>query len=440
MVRKYIGMHTFSESRYVLSRIKKAVQAENKEKVFPEIKYEIKKTGDFFYFLPADEQEKNLLALINTFLSRWNLPGVIISNLMTLNEVRSWVKPHKIGTIQTFELPELPEWQFDAVDPLDLSEVTFDPSDPKNTSFGYRFDQLRYWLSATAEGSWQTFKDVCAVLDLVDKAHAVRSIPRRLTLLGSIERSNDGRKWSINPTMLVQCAAGEDSYFLTGQQSPRLIDQLKENYDVETLPQWNYQGPSCVRLKGPFADNVALNGFNIVNAGNVSIKLAKLLPDLEEWKDILPVIDRLSTTTYNIERWNGTQYVQCDTFYERDGRYYGESGLYRLTKKAENNPYQIVLYLDKPKQRWLRGDWYGLRFLTYNSAGQQLEVKYDTRANELLIPIEGHLPLLYERSLVLASGMLPARDNNNTWLKYTNISNELVQLLAEKLNITIGEI
>ena len=46
--------------------------------------------------------------------------------------------------------------------------------------------------------------------------------------------------------------------------------------------------------------------------------------------------------------------------------------------------------------------------------------------------------MLYERALVLASGMLPERDKNYKWLKYTNISNELVQQLAEKLNLQLG--
>ena len=195
-----------------------------------------------------------------------------------------------------------------------------------------------------------------------------------------------------------------------------------------------------MRVNGTFTNDVSLNGFDIVHVGTVSVQLAELVPDLEGWKDLLPAIDRLSTTTYNIEIWNGRQFTQCDNFYERHGRYFGESGMYRLTKKEGNNPYRMVLYFHQPNQRWLRGDWYGLRFLAYNSAGRQFEVKYDSNTNDLIIPVEGHWPLLYERGLVLASGMLPERDKNYKWLKYSNISNELAQQLAEKLSITITEI
>ena len=324
---------------------------------------------------------------------------------------------------------------------MDLSEVTFDRPDPESTSIAEGFDKLRYWLSTTAEGSWQAFKNVCSVLDLVDDARTLRSIPRRLTLLGYIERSDDGQKWSINPTALVQCAADKDLYFLTGQQSPKLLKHLQEHFNVEKLPQWNYQGPSCVSINGTITDDVSLNGFDIVYAGTVSVRLADLLPDLEGWKALLPAIDRLSTTTYSIEIWDGRKYIQCNDFYEKNnGRYVGASGLYRLAKKEENNPYQMVLYFDEPNQQWLRGDWYGLCFLANNSGGKQCKVKYNSNTKELIIPVEEHWPLLYERSLVFASGMLPTRDNKNKWLKYTNISNELAQVLAEKLYVTIEEI
>ena len=81
---KHIVVHSFVESRYALKRIKKAIQIENREKVIPEIKYEIKATGDFYYFLPVEGQVTDFLDLVKTMLSRWKLPGHIISELKTL--------------------------------------------------------------------------------------------------------------------------------------------------------------------------------------------------------------------------------------------------------------------------------------------------------------------------------------------------------------------
>lgn len=440
MERKYIAVRTVGNPEYVLDRIRQAVQSENRTRIIPAVKFERRARGEFYFFLAMEGQGVDFLDLVRTIFAQWNLPGNIIPALLTPDEIKSMVSQTELETHSLNALTYKSLWSSDFSDPFDLSDVSFNTENTDDTLLGERFDQLIYWLSANAEGTWQTFARVCSVLQLVDGLKAARSIFRRLKLLGYIESSDDGQRWSICPTALVQCAADRDVYFLTGQQSPKVIKHLKEHYDVETLPQWNFQRPSCVRVNGIFTDDVALNGFNIVHAGTVSVQLAELLPDLEGWKDILPAIDRLSTTTYNIEIWNGRKYIQCDNFSERNGRYCGDSGLYRLTKQAKNNHYQIVLYFDKPNQRWLRGDWYGLRFLAYHSARRQFEVKYDSRTNEVLIPVEEHWPLLYERGLVLASGMLPARDQNFRWLKYTNISKELVQLLAEKLSITITEI
>ena len=445
MERKYVAVRTVGNPEHVLDRIRQAVQAERRTRIIPAVKFEKRVSGrrssrEFYFFLAVEGEGIDCLDLVQTIFSQWNLPGTIIPELLTPDQIQSMVSRTELGTISSFELPYIPEWSNDVDDPFDLSDAFSNAETVGDPSLGDRYNRLLHWLSATCEGTWQTFKNVCSVLQLVDDVNTARSIFRRLTLLGYIESSENGQRWSICPTTSVQCATDQDVYILTGQQTPMLIEQLMEHYEVELLPQPNYQGPSCVRVNGIFTDDVALNGFNIVHAGTVSVQLAQLLPDLEGWKDILPAIDRLSTTTYNIEIWNSRKYMQCDNFYERNGRYYGKSGLYRLTKKAENNHYQIVLYFDEPNQRWLRGDWYGLRFLTYNSAGHHFEVKYNSSANELIIPNEEHWSLLYERALVLASGMLPAQDKKYKLLKYTNITNELVQLLAEKLNITIGEI
>ena len=441
MERRYVPVRAFGDPMQVFERIRQALQTEKLTRVIPAVKFERGARGEFFVFLTVQgTDDVDFLSQVQTIFTQWNLKGNIIPSFLFYDDIKSMVSRTEIETHSLNALTYRSLWSNDAGDPFDLSDAFSTVETVSDPSLGDRYNRLLHWLSATAEGTWQTFKNICSVLQLVNDVNTERSIFRRLTLLGHIESSENGQNWSICPTALVQCPTDQDVYILTGQQTPMLIEQFMEHYEVKLLPQPNYQGPSCVRVNSIFTDDVALNGFNIVHAGTVSVQLAQLLPDLEGWKDILPAIDRLSTTTYNIEIWNGRKYMQCDNFYERNGRYYGESGLYRLTKKAENNHYQIVLYFDEPNQRWLRGDWYGLRFLAYNSTGRHFEVKYESSANELIIPNEEHWALLYERALVLASGMLPVRDKSFRWLKYTNISNVLVQLLAEKLSITITEI
>ena len=78
-------------------------------------------------------------------------------------------------------------WFNDAGDPFDLSETSSNRKDIDNTLFGERYDQLLHWLSASAEGTWQTFVRVCNVLKLTNDVKDARSIFRRLILLGYLE-------------------------------------------------------------------------------------------------------------------------------------------------------------------------------------------------------------------------------------------------------------
>ena len=259
-------------------------------------------------------------------------------------------------------------------------------------------------------------------------------------LLGYIESSSDGQKWSICPTTLVQCATKPEVCFLAGQQTPNLIKQLSAHWEIENIPQSSYQGPSCIRVHSNLTTDLLVDELQVECVGVASVQLARLLPNLEGWKTILTTIDRINTAHYNIEIWNGNRFSPCNTFYERNGQYSGESGMYRLTRGKDTNTYQIVLYFDQPNQRWLRGDWYGLRFLAYDSIGRDFEVTYDYSTNDLLIPLDERWPLLYERALALASGSLPGRPENPRWLRYSGVSSELVQLLTEKLSVSIREV
>ena len=440
MERQYVAVRTVGNPTQIFDRVRQVVQDMGMTQTIPAVKFERRARGEFYVFLAVEGIGAiGLPDDVVTVLEHANLRGRYFWPIAP-TEVGPMTGRTELETHSLNALPYIPLWFSDAGDPFDFSEISFRTENTSDASLGERFDQLLHWLSANAEGTWQTFARVCDILQLAGDVKEAKSIFRRLILLGYIESSDNGQRWSVCPTALVQCAVDSSVCFLAGQRTPKLIGHLKEYWEVETLPQSGYRGPSCVKGHGVFPSNISFNGFHIEHTEVVSTRLAQLLPDLGGWKDILPVIDRLSTTSYNIELWNGKQFSQCDKFYERHGKYFGESGMYRLTKKEENNPYRIILYFDEPNQRWLRGDWYGLRFLAYNSAGRQFEVKYDSSANEVLIPVEEHWPLLYERALVLASGMLPARDKNFRWLKYTNISNELVQLLAEKLSITIMEI
>ena len=444
MPRRYVGVNAAGNPMEIFERVRRVVQMQKQTQMIPVVKFERKlqrgSRGQFYVLLAVENKEGMTLPdEVATVLEYAGLRGQPLWPIEPAS-----VKPMTGGAeLETHSLNALkyePLWSNDMGDPFDLSDAPSHEEDVDDSSLGKRYTQLLNWLSANAEGTWQTFARVCDVLQLANDIKGARSIFRRLILLGYIESSSDGQKWSICPTTLVQCATEPEVCFLAGQQTPNLIKQLREHWEIENTLQPSYRGPPCVKVHSNLSTNPIVDGFQVESVGVVSIQLASLLPDLEGWKTTLTVIDRINTAHYSIEIWDGSRFSPCDTFYERDGQYFGESGMYRLKRGKDADTYQIVLYFDQPNQRWLRGDWYGLRFLAYDSIGRDFEVTYDSSTNDLLIPLDERWPLLYERALVLASGSLPSRPENPRWLKYSGVSSELVQLLTEKLSVSIREI
>lgn len=433
MERRYVGVLTVGRLADVFDKIHRIVKTKRLTRIIPRVKFEKRARGQFYVFLAVDDSTETLLPRsVETVLELAGLRGVQHWPL-TPGQIQSMTDGTELETHSLNALKYNSLWSKDVGDPFDLSDSPSHEEDIDDSSLGERFNRLLNWLSANAEGTWQTFARVCDILQLAGNVKDARSVFRRLILLGYIESSSDGQKWSICPATLVQCATEPEVCFLTGQRIPRLIKQLDARWNLENLPQPGNKGPSRVKVHiNPSVDSF-VNELQVESVGVASVQLASLLPDLEGWKAILSSIDRISTTRYDIEIWNGSRFSPCDAFYER-------SGMYRLTRRNDTNAYQLVLYLDQPNQRWLRGDWYGLRFLAYDSVDRNFEVVYDYSTNDLLIPVDGRWPLLYERALVLASGSLPARVDNPRRLKYSGISSELVQLLTEKLNVSIVEV
>ena len=439
MDRRYVGVQAIGKPIDIFDRIRLITQGQGMTRTIPAVKFEKKPDKLFFVFLAVEGADK--LQLPDNVRTVLQYAGFKQPYFFPLEpaEIESMTGSAELETYSLKTIPYVSSWSNDVSDPFDLSGVLPNPENRGEAAFGERYDHLLYWLSTNGEGTWQTFAKVCNVLQLAVDVKETKSIFRRLRLLGYIESSEDGQKWSICPTALVQGAADPNICFLTGQQTPKLIMELGEQYSVKNLPQSGYQGPSCVKVHGRFSEEISINGFQLTCAGPAAVQLAHLLPDLEGWKNILPPI-KIALFRYNIERWNGTQFRQCSTFRESGGRYIGKSGMYRLTRKEETNPYQLVLYFDELNQRWLRGDWYGLRFLADNTDRQDFKVGYDTGTNAILIRNGERWPLLYERALVLASGMLPTRSEDREWLIYSGVSGKLVQLLTEKLNVSIREV
>lgn len=439
--RRYVGVQTGGRTALVLERIRQAVRACNQTHAIPIIKVEKKARGQFYIFLAIEGVEGSRLP--DTIVHVLRMAGLTGRQYwpLTLSEIKFMVSAAEVETIGFSALSYKPLWDRDVGDPYDLSDDLAFETEAVNSQIGEKYNQLLYWLSATAEGTWETFVRTCVALGLAGDSKYARRILRRLMLLGHIECSKDGSAWAICPPALVHCSAKTGVGFLCGQRTPKMLKTLERFWTLAESPQPDCQGPSRIEVTGePLAEKVLelCPGIALHVAGTASIRLAELLPDLEGWKETLPTIEKLNTTNCSVERWDGRQYVACPDFYQRGDEYFGAPGLYRLTR--ETNSYRMILYFDSDRQKWLKGDWYGLRFLIYRDAGQDCEAIYRAGTNDLMIPAEERWPLLYERALVLATGQLPRSADNQNWLRYEGVSGELAQQLTGKLSVSMKEV
>jgi hypothetical protein len=453
MVRRYIGAHTDANPQTVLQNLQRVVKKHNLANKIPLVKYAKNPRGRFYFFLgvtgwndvfiPKEAWHVIELLGVEKFVF-WPLDNDCVHRWLRDQEIETLyfnplkpkvTKPDVILIRRQYVLVT----QNHPIQPFDISETELPESDLEDSESDQRFDQMLYWLSAKAEGSWEVFVQACHLLRLVKEPRQARHVQRRMILLGHVECSADGARWSICPATVVRSQLGES--FLCGQRTPELLEELSSHFGIVDKPQPDHKGPTHLAISGLSLDEdetIKLKGEVVLTAaGTASEKIATVLPDLAKWQDTLTRIEKLNPYNYEIERWDGASFSPCHDIRERNNIYTGESGMYHLTHQTTG--VGMTLYFDHVGQRWLKGDWYGLRFLTYYTTGTRCEVVYDTVRNELRIPIVQHWPLLFERALVLSSGFLPRRNKDAGLLVYQKVGCNLSHILAEKLNVSVEE-
>lgn len=289
-----------------------------------------------------------------------------------------------------------------ADDPLrvDLSRDTGDALTPAPVT-GERAEQLLWYLSALGSGPWSTFRAACRALGMGEQ---VRRLARNLRLLGHLELSANGDRWSVTPPHCVR-ARGPDGAalrFWTGARSATTPG-------VRELQPF---GPARLRVVE------AVRG----ELEHPAEKLGAVLPTLDEYRAGLEVVGGVSALG-EVAKFDGLAF--------RPVSFSGEAGLYEVTQGGRT---MTLLYSDG---RWLRGDWYGLRYLTLHTEGLLTPGHYDAASWTLVLPADQRPPELFERALVLASGLLPSR--RGAWLLYPNISLEVARAVATRLSIDLTD-
>jgi hypothetical protein len=328
-------------------------------------------------------------------------------------------------------------------DPFDLSQpaASKQGSETEILVRSQRYDRLLFWLSAYGSGSREVFLRACQTLGLDQEGVESRHIFRRLRLLGHLELSTNGSRWSAAPPVLVkmdQSESGED-YFLCGQRNIEILQKLRQVAEVEESPQIEGESPATARIRADDEERLSAaleksSSLNLLSmGGKVAYRLARLLPPVANWANALETLEGIPLHLFEFKRFEGDQFIP--DYFE------GKSGFYQLwpitgEKHGAALP-KYSLFYDEVSNRWVRGDWYGLRFLARQTDGRPCPVRYDSDTSRLAVPNEWRWPELYERALVLASGQLPK--HNGRWLVYEAISPQTFDELRVKLNLQCEE-
>lgn len=428
MERFYIYTRMVGRPDAALIKITSAVQNQDLASRIPLVKLERGASREFYVFLALDGLE---IAQVPPELKQLlrNSGIRIEDHLLTLDNINRMVAKLDIE-IHGFNSLEYKPVRDDAGDPFeppDAPDVL--RTEDESPEMSKRFERLLWWISVRGEGTYQSFVQACITLGATQDMQDVRSILRRMRLLGHMECSDDGRKWAAAPAALVRFPSNDERGFLAGQRTPALLNKLREICYVDEIPQYQHQASPCVEVT-PNGQALRLPA----DSGMASIRVADVLPNLNDMKSAMHSVPNPDIAQFDVEMWDGNEFVPCNTIYEESGRYYGESGMYRLSRSRRDG-YTMTLFFDEPEQRWLRGDWYGLRFLTLECP----EAVHDFGADELLIPASQRWPMLYERALVLASGRLPTPADNPNWLRYSGVPVTLAQTLCGKLYVHLEE-
>lgn len=439
MEKLYIGIRAVGNWRDVIEKVTRAVQYFNLNRTIPFVKPEKKPRGEHYIFLSINslpnattEQEIKLMLRSAGLTPPRRFDYFQSDDIKTMASRAEF----EIRAFNTFR--QRIKSESDLTDPFEVFEISEDLERKKDSELESRYELLLAWLSATGKGSRQTFAKACDALSLTHHYMSARRIMRNLILLGHIETSADGEQWTICPPTLVYSPSQPEFSYFCGARTTHIVRKLMDNWEIEYLEQPYSECPPCIRVAcGELAEDQDMECGNdkIYIAGCSSEKLWRFLPDVQSWSETLVRINNVVTAKYTAEKWNGSEYEMYDGILEAGGELVGENGLYCLTHRDDNR--RLTLYLDAKRRCWLRGDWYGLCFLASYNDDETLSAQYDRTSKILMIPTKAHLPILYERALVLASGFLPSQAEG--WLRYENITEMTIQMLADKLGFSIEE-
>lgn len=435
--RWYKGFYYSGNPQELVKQISEQVQRHNLGNFVPLLRVEkgVKARKQFCFFLAIESSQQGEIptevksTLLQLSYFKYPIRGI---HSLSYEQIKPMVGVAHDVYEYTNNIPYQPVQKLTYTNPFDLVESAsiIDNSFIDINAIYPRYEELIYLLSALGSGTWESFRKICSTLNIDEPKRVIR----RLRLLGYIEFSPDGYRWSISPTTIVKIPSKYDfqEFILCGSRSINLLKNLKQKIALELINQPRKEAPSCIRIQADSLSSIPhlveqlSNDFSIINAGEVSKRLANLLPDLPTWKQSLRNLQGIVPSLYEWKLFDGKDFVSCALP--------RETGLYQMYNiKISDSPLHTLFY---ENGCWFQGDWYGLRFLAVQHLGQPCIAHYEVETKRLAIPVSQRLPEIYERALVLASGILP--QYSKAWLFYENVDRDVMWQICYKLHITCG--
>ncbi|HMP01732.1 MAG TPA: hypothetical protein PKC45_04440 [Gemmatales bacterium] len=446
MPRRFVNVAEVRDPGEILSKVRNWVRLLRCGEVIPVVYFSKKVGKDYFVFLGYESFADNSVpSELRELCEKAGFNSRMLDRPLAFEELKKFLDPQEFDTTGSDRIPYRARWVGDSGDVFDLAEAAGEaPAAASDTESDARYDRLLAWLTATGEGRWESFVKACAVIGVADNNTSAKAVFRRLSLLGHIEASDDARQWVVSPLVFVRTACDPSVSFWCGQRTFAWRESLSAALATDVQSQPSSQAPPRIAVRESDVDKMyrslkALDNPFEWQEGSLALVLAGNLPDLDHWEASLPVLSGLVNPEH-AERWEGSGYVEDSGFHIRDGRYNGASGLYRVTRGEGRHRTQLTFYLDQERQVVRRGDWYGLRFLALRRAGRRCSACWtdDASGGKLILRGQERWPALYERALVLASGLLPSQSANGL-LHYSGIPLELAHALTKRLGVELEQ-
>jgi len=439
------------QRRQICAVIKEHIERQGLASTLPLVKYEVSRGFEYYLGIAVDVNTKIDGCSAEDF-ARAVLRGAGITRA-TSPQYGWLIKPEEVGGLfrgniecESFTIPiayeQDDDYEAPATDQLfSMSDITeLYPLDVSLTD-SESYERLLQWCSATGTGNLQRMQTTCVTLGVSTDWGGAWSVLRRLVLLGHVEFDmRNAVRWGVIPPVFVMPAEEGEPCFLAGQRTPGLIQAIKSQVDItEEIQQ---DGPPIIRVHGIEGDsNITVrSGRQVACVGCVSARLSDLLPRLGDWASMIPVWDEQDFSRYQIKRYE----PESNKFLNLSHPTQFKEGLYQFISEPSNRQQIVtVAFFDEQKNKFLCGDFYGLRFLTRQGVGVS-RAFYVNSTKELLMPIADRWPMPYERALVLASGCLPRRlrtESGVTVISYTGITESLRERFSDLLGLEIvGEL